>query len=95
MDPVNKWLFTVILFMSAFLAVVGYKAGSGRYEMQVVDSQYFEKTRIVYVLDTKDGTVRAKMHLEEDLLTGDRARPARSSVKVFEFDRPNQYGRRY
>ena len=60
MDPVNKWLTVIISFMIALLIVISWKAGSGRYEMSVQKS-------VVYVLDTKTGTVYAKQ-VDEDIL---------------------------
>jgi len=92
MDPVNKWLTVIIGFMVAMLIVISWKAGSGRYAFEVQDSQYFEKTHVVYVLDTKNGTVDAKMFLEEDLLTGDK-RINRHPVSVFSQPKPDY--RRY
>jgi len=67
MDPVNKWLLTVICFMAGVLVVMWHVAGSGRYEFAVERSSLFDKHAVVYVLDTKDGDVKAKLFDENDL----------------------------
>lgn len=83
MDPVNKWLLTVILFMAATLAVIGWKAGSGRYEMAVAPSAVIEGHYVVSVLDTKDGEVHSKLISEQDLMYNDGRVKSRPE-KVFE-----------
>ena len=93
MDPVNKWLTVIILFMAAVLFTMYHASGAGRYAFEVRDSQYFEKTAIVYVLDTKDGTVEALMMMEESLTASDR-KPKSYPSDVFE-RRSNRYGRGY
>jgi hypothetical protein len=92
MDPVNKWLTTIILFMIALLIVIGWKAGSGRYELSVVPG--LEGFATVYVLDTKDGEVRAQMVNEYDELTN-KGIPYNRTQKVFDWPGATQYGRRY
>lgn len=67
MDPVNKWLTVVILFMIAVLCVMGYKAGSSRYAFTVTKSTMFEQHAVVYILDTKNGVVKAQLFAEDDL----------------------------
>ena len=67
MDPVNKWLLTVISFMVGILAVMWHVSGSGRYEFAVERSTLFDKHAVVYVLDTKDGDVKAQLFDENDL----------------------------
>ena len=92
MDPVNKWLTTIILFMIATLCVIGWKAGSGRYEFKVVESTLFNSHAVVYVLDTKDGEIYAKMVDEHDL-TATTSRAKARPQKVFEIPtyRSNRY----
>ena len=67
MDPVNKWLLTVISFMVGILAVMWHVSGSGRYEFAVERSSLFDKHAVVYVLDTKDGDVKAQLFDENEL----------------------------
>ena len=67
MDPVNKWLLTIIAFMIGVLVVMWNVAGSGRYEFTVERSTLFDKHAVVYVLDTKDGDVKAQLFDENEL----------------------------
>jgi hypothetical protein len=67
MDPVNKWLTTVILFMAGMLFVMWHVGGAGRYEIAVEKSALFKEHAVVYVLDTKDGQVKAQLFDENDL----------------------------
>jgi len=67
MDPVNKWLTTIILFMSAVLLLMWNVSGAGRYEFAVEESTLFKNHAVVYVLDTKDGEVKAQLVDENDL----------------------------
>ena len=67
MDPVNKWLTTIIIFMAAVVIVIAWKAGSGRYDVVVEVSQTIEAHSVVYVVDTKSGAVFAKLVDENDL----------------------------
>lgn len=85
MDPVNKWLTVIILFMVALLIVIGWKAGSGRYELEVIKGPDGYAT--VYVLDTKDGDVRAQLINEHDELTN-KGRPYSRPTKVFNWPSP-------
>ncbi len=75
MDPVNKWLWTIILFMTTLIIVIGFKAGSGRYEMQVVHFKALKNHDLVYILDTKDGTIKARAldHEKFRIKTGSKA----------------------
>lgn len=91
MDPVNKWLTTVILFMVALLFVIGWKAGAGRYEFAVQSSSILKNHSVVYVLDTTDGNVKARLVNEDALESGGSA--LQRAQKVFELG--NNYGRRY
>lgn len=91
MDPVNKWLFTIIVFMAAVVALLFYKAGAGRYEFAVEKSSLFQNHAVVYVLDTKDGDVHAKLVDEDDLHYKNSAR--NSPAKVFSI--PGYTSRRY
>lgn len=90
MDPVNKWLLTIISFMIAVLAVLYYTAGSGRYQMTITRSALVAGHSVVYVLDTKDGEVKAQLASEEDLQYD--GRPRNTSKTVFSIDPPNRYG---
>lgn len=69
MDPVNKWLTVIIGFMVALLIVISWKAGSGRYAFVVTNSATLQNHTVVYVLDTKDGSVMAKVTDENKLLS--------------------------
>ncbi len=82
MDPINKWLTVIIGFMLALLIIISWKAGSGRYEFSVQKSTLFSNHAVVYVLDTKNGDVRAKLVSEDDL--HNRNTPLRKAIKVFE-----------
>jgi hypothetical protein len=90
MDPVNKWLLTVIIFMAAMLGLLWNVAGAGRYEMTVVASTGNYAT--VYVLDTKDGEVKAQVLDEADLYNG--SKPYARPQDVFEWPSSSTY-RRY
>ena len=93
MDPVNKWLSVITLFMLSLLFVMWNSSGAGRYEMTVTSSSLYERHYVVFVLDTKDGDVHGKIVAEEEMLNG--ANKIRSvPAKVFE--QPSDYGyRRY
>ena len=75
MDPVNKRLWTIIVFMTALIVVISYKAGSGRYEMQVVHFKALKDHDLVYILDTKSGDIKARAlsHDKFKLKTGSDA----------------------
>lgn len=60
MDPVNKWLWTIVAFMTALIIVISIKAGSGTYEMVVMPSKVLSNHDVVYVLNTKSGEIRAR-----------------------------------
>ena len=83
MDPVNKWLTVIILFMVGIIAMLWAKGEVGRYEFKVAESQYFEKTAVVYVLDTKEGKIYGHMVPEQELVTG-AGKPSYKAVEVFE-----------
>lgn len=82
MDPVNKWLTVIVLFMIALLITIGWKAGAGRYEFVVTDSTLYDKHVVVHVLDTKDGEVYSKIVDENNLRSGSRANT--KATKTFE-----------
>ena len=84
MDPVNKWLLTVIIFMAGVLFVMWHVAGAGRYEFAVEKSTLFEKHAVVYVLDTKDGDVKAKLFDENDLHYNNTAKNNAQDVMSYE-----------
>lgn len=90
MDPINKWLTIIVGFMLALLIIISWKAGSGRYEFSVQKSTLFSNHAVVYVLDTKNGGVRAKLVDEDDL--HNKNSPLRKAIKVFEI--PTTYKRR-
>jgi len=91
MDPVNKWLTTVILFMAATLAVLYYTAGSGRYTMITATSALYKNHAVIYVLDTKDGIVQAKLVDENELVFKD-GRTKDNPSTIFDITPPNRYG---
>ena len=92
MDPVNKWLLTIMVFFTAFLGVMYYTAGSGRYQMTVLESELVPNHKVVFVLDTKDGEVKAQLANEEDLQYD--GKPRNTSKLVFSIDPTNRYGYR-
>lgn len=88
MDPVNKWLSVIILFMVALLIVIWHSSGAGRYEMTVMPSSTYAKHYVIFVLDTKDGNVNGKLVVEDEMLNGaDKVR--RNPIQVFE--QPSKY----
>jgi len=91
MDPVNKWLTVIILFMCGVLFVGWNAAGSGRYEMEVA---LVDGAQTVFVLDTKDGEVKAQVVDSSDLYNNTGQAYVRPH-KVFEWPSGTQYGRRY
>lgn len=91
MDPVNKWLTVIILFMIATLYVLWSIGGSGRYAVVVQESVLFSNHAVVYVLDTKDGDVKAKLVDENDLVyNGKNPKTAPQTV----FEQPSGYSNR-
>ena len=68
MDPVNKWMTSIICIFIALLIAIVWKAGAGRYEMVVMPSQY-DNHQVIYVLDTKSGDVEGKLQPEDTFLT--------------------------
>ena len=80
MDPVNKWLCVIIGMFVALVITIGWKSGSGRYEIHAVDSAY-QNHQIVYVLDTKNGEVTATLHNQEDHFT-DKGKPRDYAIIV-------------
>lgn len=89
MDPVNKWLTVIVLFMIALLITIGWKAGSGRYEFVVTGSTPYDKHVVVHVLDTKDGDVYSKIVDEKDLRIGSKVNAR--ATKTFEIP-SSRYG---
>jgi len=92
MDPINKWLTTVIFFMIAMLFVMWHIGGAERYEFAVEKSTLFSNHAVVYVLDTKDGEVKAQLVDENELHYNNTIKNA--AQKVLEYDGP-RYGRRF
>jgi len=90
MDPVNKWLSVVILFMVALLCVIWGSAGVGRYELFVQPSDISSGYSTLFVLDTKNGEVHAKIISEDDLFISE-ARPKRTASSVFEWSSARRY----
>ncbi len=92
MDPVNKWLLTIILFMSGVL-IVAWNIGSvGRYAFVVERSLQFPDHAVVYVLDTKKGDVKAQLFDKNDLHYKDSIK--NSAQKVMSFDAGGGYRNR-
>jgi hypothetical protein len=60
MDPVNKWLWVIIIFMGVLVFSLFKIGGEGRYDMQVME--YSDTHDLVYLLDTKSGEIKAKVH---------------------------------
>ena len=91
MDPVNKWLTTIIFFMAGVLIVMWHVGGAGRYEFVVEESTLFKNHAVVYVLDTKDGDVKAQLFDENDLHYNNNIKSA--AQKVMSFESPGYRGR--
>ncbi len=92
MDPVNKWLTVVILFMASALFVF-WKVGSvSRYEMQVLSTG--ADSAVIYVLDTKEGDVHAQIVDEKKLYRHDST-PYNRPQEVFELPSSFSTHRRY
>jgi hypothetical protein len=89
MDPVNKWITVVIIFMAAVLIVL-WKAQTGSYEFVVQKSTLLENHSVVYVLDKKSGEVQAKLVDETELTAGNGVTPRARAQKVFEI--PSNFG---
>ena len=91
MDPVNKWLTTVIFLMISVLFVMWHVGSVGRYEFAVEKSSLFANHAVVYVLDTKDGQVKAQLVDENDLHHNNTIK---SNPKVvLEYERSGYRGR--
>ena len=93
MDPVNKWLTTVIFFMIAVLVVMWHVAGAGRYELAIEESTLFKNHAVVYILDTKNGEVKAQLVDENDLHYNKT--PKNSPKKVVSLERRGYGSRGY
>jgi hypothetical protein len=93
MDPVNKWLTVVILFMASMVFALWNISGSGRYTMVVETSTLLKNHAVVYVLDTKDGNVSATLVAEDDMMA-DKTSIKRRPQQVFVTKEPS-YNRRY
>ena len=91
MDPVNKWLTTVIFFMIAMLFVMWHVGGEGRFEIAVEKSSLFKDHAVVYMLDTKDGQVKAQLVDENDLHYQNKAKS--TPQIVLEYERSGYRGR--
>jgi capsular polysaccharide biosynthesis protein len=93
MDPVNKWLTLVaVLFITLIIAIV-WKAGGGKYEIYVTDSTY-ENYQMVYVLNTRNGEVKAKMHyLGEHMTKEEKVKDY--AVDVIDELNPGRYSYKY
>ena len=92
MDPVNKWLMTVIFFMIGVLVVLWYVGGAGRYEFAVEKSTVLTSHAVVYILDTKDGDVKAQLVDESELQYNNK--PKTLAQGVMSYDRPRYNHRR-
>ncbi len=97
MDPVNKWLWTIILFMTTLIIVISFKAGSGRYEMQVVHFKALKSHDLIYVLDTKNGEIRARVldHEKFRLKTGSKAGKISKKWKLIRSENTGQRQRKW
>lgn len=93
MDPVNKWLMTVIFLMIGVLFVMWHVGTVGRYEFAVEKSTLFDSHAVVYVLDTKDGEVRAQLVDENELHYNDK--PKNNAQKVLTYKSGGYRGGRY
>jgi len=82
MDPVNKWLTVIIMFMIALLITINVKGGVGQYAFETRPSTVFSGIDVVYVLDTKSGDVYVKL-IDEDELQFNKS-PRRRAQKLME-----------
>lgn len=60
MDPVNRWLTLVACFMIVVVIALFKVGGENRWQMEVMS--YSETHDMVYVLDTKTGEIKGKLH---------------------------------
>jgi hypothetical protein len=86
MDPVNKWLTVIILFMAAVLWVFWSQGTVERYSMSIEDMGNGQVT--VYVLDTKDGQVQAQIVDKDEVLVNAHGKPHRIPKEIFEWHSP-------
>jgi len=93
MDPVNKWLLVIVLFMVSLLFAIWYSSGVGRYEMLAAPSTMIGEHYVIFVLDTKDGDVYGKL-VDEDAMLNGAGKVRTSSTELFELPAFNGY-RRY
>ena len=92
MDPVNKWLTTIILFMAAVLFVLWSVGGAGRYELVVERSTLFTNHTVVYILDTKKGAVKAQLFDENNLHYNNTVKNTAQKAMSFDSGRYNNRG---
>lgn len=90
MDPVNKWLTTIIIFMIVLILAVFYTGGAQRYEFSTSSSISFPDSTVVYVLDTKTGKVYGKIVNESEMTYAEK--PNRNPTEVFEVPSFNSTG---
>jgi len=83
MDPVNKWLTTIILLMLGVLFVMWHVGTVGKYEFAVEKSTLFDNHAVVYVLDTKSGDVKAQLVDENEL--HNNLKPKNSAQEVLTY----------
>lgn len=93
MDPVNKWLTVICCFALALLCVIAYVGGSGKYAIYVTGSDY-EGYQMVYVVNTKNGQVKAKLH-NTDVHLDNVGKVRNYAVDVVEEIDPNMWKPKY
>lgn len=93
MDPVNKWLTAFLFFGILLIVALWNSGGSGRYQMQVVDSLMPDHD-MVYVIDTKTGKIEGKLSDQKDRLLRDGQPQTSWDVVRPEKSKSNTY-RRY
>lgn len=89
MEIVNKWISVIIFALMIIPVTCILISGSGRYQMQVVELGQVdlrgpdEGYHVVYVLDTKEGGVSARMvRPEEDLVNTATRKPYKYLTQI-------------
>ena len=93
MDPITKWILTIIGMFITLIIVMALGAGAGKYSIYVTDSPY-EGYSMVYVVNTKSGEVKAKLHRIEDHISKN-GKVKDYAEDVIEEINPNQFRYKY
>ena len=94
MDVVNKWLLMIGCFFTALIITLGWTSGSGKYSVYVTDSPYVGY-QMVYVVNTRSGEVKAKMHSIDEHVAKNSGKVKDYLVDVVKDANPNKWGYKY